>query len=382
MRDLLLGRHPKDFDVATNALPEEIRKLFKNSRIIGKRFRLVHIVFGKEIIEVATFRTHHENASDEQQGHSHEGMIIRDNVFGAIEDDAVRRDFTINALYYNIADFSVVDYLDSMNDIKNKMLRIIGKPEQRFLEDPIRLLRAIRFMGKLNLQVHTETEQALLQHYRLLEQVSSARIFQEILKFFKEGATFATFNLLQKYQVFELLFPETAALLNNPGTSKFICLALQNSDERIVQGKTVSPAFLLAVFLWKPILKQTKFYQEEGLSPYMAIEKAIENVFKRQLQKLEIPRKLLSLVREISLLQYRFTQRRSKRTLRLLEHPRFRAAYDLLLLREHAEENVKELCLWWTQFAAGTEEQRNKMLKEKGKKLKNKSTTRKENPKE
>ncbi len=216
VRDLLLNWQPKDFDIATNASPEEVRRLFKNSRIIGRRFRLVHVVFGPETIEVATFRTHHENGSTQQGHKSDHGMIMRDNVYGAIEDDAWRRDFTINALYYNIADFSVVDYTNGMADLKARTVRMIGNPEERFREDPVRMLRAIRFMAKLHLDISPETEAPMKALSSLLENVSSARLFQEVLKFFQEGATANTVKLLQKYHLFAQLFPQTAAQLHRP----------------------------------------------------------------------------------------------------------------------------------------------------------------------
>ncbi|MEO8402227.1 MAG: polynucleotide adenylyltransferase PcnB [Gammaproteobacteria bacterium] len=366
VRDLLLGRRPKDFDIATDARPEDVRKLFKNCRLIGKRFRLAHIVFGKEIIEVATFRTHHEKAP-EHHAKMHEGMIIRDNVYGDIEDDVWRRDFTINSLYYNIADFSVVDYTNGMQDIKDKMLRMIGDPDQRFHEDPVRLLRAVRFMGKLDISISPETEAPLTQLSHLIQNVSSARLFQEVLKLFQEGATAPTFKLLQKYRLLEQLFPQTVACLNQPETEKLLEEALTNTDQRIQEGKTVSPAFLLAVLLWHPVMRYVAQIQTEELPPYIAIEKAMQHVIKLQTKQLAIPRTLLVSIREICLLQHHFLHRHGSRPHRTLEHPRFRAAYDLLLLRIKAGEPVGEIGDWWTQFSEGDTAQREKLLKESGK---------------
>jgi poly(A) polymerase len=362
VRDLLLGRHPKDFDIATDAHPEEVRKLFKNCRLIGKRFRLAHIVFGKEIIEVATFRTHHEKAP-EHHGKMHQGMIVRDNVYGDIADDVWRRDFSINALYYNIADFSVVDYAGGMQDIKNKTLRMIGEPEKRFLEDPVRLLRAVRFLGKLTITPSPETETPLMQLGHLLENVSSARLFQEVLKLFQEGATAPTFRLLEKYHLLQQLFPQTAESLSQPETRKLLEEALQATDIRIQEGKTVSPAFLLAVLLWRPILQHALHFQAEKLPPYVALEKALQHVLKDQTQRLAIPRVLLASIREICLLQHHFNHRHGSRPYRSLEHARFRAAYDLLLLRAQAGEPVSEIAEWWTQFQAGDHAKREKLLK-------------------
>lgn len=249
VRDLLFNHPPKDYDIATNARPEEIKKLFRNCRLIGKRFRLAHIVFGKEIIEVATFRAHHEKAEAEHHARMNKGMIVRDNVFGNISDDAWRRDFTINALYYNIADFSVVDYVQGMQDIQSKTLRILGDPETRYQEDPVRLLRAVRIMGKLNLNISPETEEPIIRLSHLLQRVSSARLFQEILKFFSEGNLLTTFRLLEKYKLFAQLFPHTAEIIHHHADAKqLIEVALMNTDTRLREKKTVSPAFLFAVF--------------------------------------------------------------------------------------------------------------------------------------
>lgn len=363
MRDLLLDRRPKDFDIATDALPEDVRKLFKNCRLIGKRFRLAHILFGKEIIEVATFRTHHEKAT-EHHGKMREGMIVRDNVYGNIEDDVFRRDFTVNALYYNIADFTVIDYANGMADIKAKLLRMIGDPEMRFQEDPVRLLRAARFMGKLNLGVTPETEILLQKSAHLLSNVSPARLFQEVLKFFQEGATAPTFKLLQKYHLLERLFPQTTACLAQPETEKLLEEALTSTDNRVHENKSVSPAFLLAAFLWRPVSRQVQNAKKEGLPTGIALERALQTVLKLQSEQLSIPRTLTQSVREICTLQYQLAYRHGARPHRALEHPRFRAAYDLLIFRAKAGEPVGELAEWWSQFQIADHEQREKMLKE------------------
>jgi len=363
VRDILLNRRPKDFDVATNALPEEIRKLFKNCCLIGKRFRLAHILFGKEVIEVATFRSPHKEGQ-EQHGHTHKGMIIRDNVYGSIEEDAWRRDFTVNALYYNIADFSVLDYTNGMEDLKNHTLRMIGNPEHRFHEDPVRLLRAARFAGKLDLKFSKETEAPLLELSYLLQHVSGARLYQEVLKFFQEGATLPTFRLMQKYQFFHSLFPATALALKEEQALKLLEDALANTDQRAQEGKTVSPTFLFAVFLWHPIAQQMKQNESETLPPYPALEKAIRSVLREQTKILTIPRRLQMAIHDICLLQHRLTCRHGQTPHRLLNHPRFRAAYDLLLLRAGSGESIQELGTWWMQFYAGTHTQRETMIKE------------------
>lgn len=363
VRDILLDKQPKDFDIATNALPEEVRKLFRNCRLIGKRFRLAHIVFGKDIIEVATFRTHHKDGH-EHQGHSLKGMIIRDNVYGSIEDDAWRRDFTVNALYYNIADFSILDYTGGMQDLNTKLIRMIGDPEQRFHEDPVRLLRAIRFAGKLNLAISPETEKSILELGHLLQQVSPARLFQEVLKFFQEGATAATFKLFQKYGVVEQLFPQTAAILSQTVTIKLIEDALKGTDLRALEGKTVSPAFLFAVFLWHPVLQLSNQYRDEGSPAPLSFENALKIILKKQTETLTIPRTLLMSIHDICFLQHRLTCRYGAIPYRLVDHPRFRAAYDLLILRAHAGEPVQELSTWWMEFYAGNHEQREILIKQ------------------
>jgi poly(A) polymerase len=364
VRDLLLGYTPKDFDIATDALPEEVRKLFRNCRLIGKRFRLAHIVFGKEIIEVATFRTHHENAPREHHNKTQHGMITRDNVFGTIEEDVWRRDFRMNALYYNIADYTVVDYVGGLEDINNKMLSMIGEPEQRFHEDPVRLLRAIRFLAKLQINISPETEEPIRKLNYLLQHVSSARLFQEVLKIFQEGCTLATIQLLQKYNLFVQLFPGTFAALEEPFAKNLLTSALISTDHRISQGKTVSPAFLFAVLLWHPTVKKLPELENKKLPMYVAYEKALQIVLKEQTERLAIPRAMQLSIREICILQYRFTQRRGNNPHRLLEHPRFRAAYDLLLLRAHSGEPVEELSTWWTQYYTADHEERQKILKD------------------
>jgi poly(A) polymerase len=362
VRDILLNHKPKDFDIATSALPEEVRKLFKNCRIIGRRFRLAHILFGKETIEVATYRTHHKD-SHEQHGHTHEGLIIRDNVYGSIEDDAWRRDFTINALYYNVEDFSIIDYTSGMADLKAKLLRIIGNPEQRFHEDPVRLLRAIRLVGKLGLTISPETEEPILKLSHLLTHVSPARLFTEVLKFFQEGAALQTFRLLQKYHLFTQIFPQTDACLDNPATVQLIEQALTSTDERIRAGKIVSPAFLFAVLLWHPIQQLLQKSQDNALPGYVAYEKAMNQILRQQTESLTIPRRLVMTIQDICFLQYRLTTRYGTAPFRLLDHPRFRAGYDLLILRANVGEPVQELSDWWVKFYSASHEQRIELLK-------------------
>lgn len=364
VRDLLFNYPPKDYDLATNARPEEIRKLFKNCRLIGKRFRLAHIIFGREIIEVATFRTHHEHAESQHHARTLHGMIVRDNVFGSIHDDAWRRDFTINALYYSIADFSVLDYVKGMEDIKTGTLRIIGHPEKRYQEDPVRLLRAVRIMAKLNLNINPETEEPIIRLSHSLNQVSPARLYQEVLKFFHEGALLKTFLLLEKYKLFSQLFPQTAeSIQHNAIASQLIEQALKDTDERIKQGKTVSPAFLFAIFLWEPVKQQLKREKEEGFPIYVCYERAVFTVLKKQIDQLAITKQIQLAIRDIIFLQHRFTHRSGNRPFKLLSHPRFRAAHDLLLLRSTTDPELESLYQWWTQFSSADADAQTHMVK-------------------
>jgi poly(A) polymerase len=364
VRDILLGRHPKDFDVATNALPEEIQGLFRNCRLIGKRFRLAHIVFGREIIEVATFRTHHKETL-KHLGHTNDtGMLVRDNVYGSIEDDAWRRDFTINALYYNIADFSLVDYTNGIVDLNHKMIRVIGDATQRFHEDPVRILRAIRFAGKLNLEIDAKTSKPMLELSHLLSHVAPSRLFLEVVKYFGEGATLQTYKLLIKYNLFPALFPQTAAALDDPTASTFIEEALANTDQRHQDGKTISPAFLFAVFLWPAIKEQLKKPSSDELPHHVKFELTIRKVLQTQLKSLSIPKALLHTIQEICFLQHRLTRCLGSAPFRLLTHPRFRAGYDLFLLRNDAGEPLQKLTTWWMKFYAGTQEQRDELVLE------------------
>lgn len=361
VRDLLLNIKPKDFDIATNASPDEIRKLFKNCRLIGKRFRLAHIFFGREIIEVATFRTHHINGEDEH-GKSHQGMIIRDNVYGhVIEEDVYRRDFRINALYYNIADFTVVDYVGGMQDIQNRILHMIGDSEKRFQEDPVRLLRAVRFAAKLNFTITPETEEPLKRLAHLLQKVAPARLFQEVIKIFKEGATLKTMELLQEYKLFAQLFPDTAWYFENKDSKNFLLHAFRNTDQRIREGKPVSPAFIFATLLWYPLQNQLKHLSDHP-NNYL-YEKALQHILKIQIARLAIPRLMQVNIREICLLQNRLTQIKGAKPYRILAHPRFRAGYDLLLLRGEHDESVKKLADWWTGFYYADMDGRREMVK-------------------
>lgn len=369
VRDLLLGRKPKDFDVATEAHPEKVRKLFSNCRLIGRRFRLAHIHFGRDIIEVATFRAAHTETS-EHGLQSQDGLILRDNVYGDVEEDAWRRDFTINALYYNIDDFSVIDYCGGMADLANKTIRLIGDPAQRYREDPVRILRAVRFAGKLNFTIHPETEAPITTCKELLLQVPAARLFEEILKLFQSGHSLETFELLRKYELFGLLFSQTHALIGHPQypyLEKLVKDGFKNTDNRIQVGKHINPAFLFAVLLWYPLQQQIRTLEQEGFPEFSAWESALNSVLAAQLKQISIPKRLTAIVREMWYLQPRLEKRDPKRIYRLLEQPRFRAAYDLLVLRANVGEIASEMASWWTAIQDANVEERKALIAKLGK---------------
>jgi poly(A) polymerase len=371
VRDLLLERNPKDFDIATDALPEEAGQLFRNSRLIGRRFRLVHVHFGKDIIEVATFRGHEEESEDDtaKDRHTRDGMLIRDNVFGTMEEDAWRRDFTINALYYNIQDFTIVDYTGGLEDLRNRLIRMIGDPTQRYREDPVRMLRAARFAGKLGFNIEPNTEAPIYELADRLTHVPPARLFEEVLKLFLGGHAVATYDLLRKYTLFDNLFPYTAALLNpehpaSDDVDALIRLGLANTDERIAQGKPVTPAFLFAIMLWRPMKNLAEQYIADGVRPLQAHQQAGADVIAQQVGFVSIPKRFSIQTREIWSLQPRLHNRSGKRAYRLLSLPRFRASYDFLLLRaQSVEPDLLPLCDWWTEFQEVGDGSRAAMLK-------------------
>jgi len=358
VRDLLLGLHPKDFDVATNASPEEVRAQFRNCRLIGRRFRLAHVFFGREIIEVATFRAHHDQSEGEGEGHMENGLILRDNVFGTLEDDAWRRDFTVNALYYNIADFSLVDFAGGMQDLQKRELHIIGDAETRFREDPVRMLRAIRFAAKLDFQLEPEMAGVIKEQAGRMSDVPAARLFEEVLKLFMHGQALRTYELMREYHLFKYLFAETDELLGSHGAylDPFVRQAMINTDDRIRAKKPVTPAYLFAVLLWGPVRKRV----QEDMSLLDALRIAGDEVVRELVKQVTLPKRFSLPMREIWQLQARLEMRRGKRAYRMLENRRFRAAYDFMLLREQVGEPLSELCEWWTAFqqedAAGQEQ--------------------------
>ncbi len=365
VRDLLLGKHPKDFDIVTNAQPEEIRQLFGNCRLIGRRFRLAHVYFGQEVIEVATFRASH----DENQANAHhnqDGMILRDNIFGTIEEDAWRRDFSVNALYYNINDFSVLDYTGGLKDLAQGSFRMIGDPVVRFREDPVRMLRAVRLAAKLGFVIEEETDKAIHEMITSLQSVSSSRLYEEVLKLFLAGHAVATFELLCNYGLFEQLFPGLESIFQKKETNIPLAMlrkGLANTDKRVADGKPVVPAFLFAVILWNNLQNYFEHNLLIGRSPFDAFQGASRRTIEDQLFDISVPRRITAQVRDVWTMQLRLENRKGKRPFRTVDHPRFRAAYDFLLLREQAGEELKELCDWWTEFQMVDEETKYTMIR-------------------
>lgn len=349
VRDLLLGLNPKDFDIATNASPEEIKSLFRNCRLIGRRFRLAHILFGREVIEVATFRADHQQGEGGELGEN--GRILRDNVFGSIEEDASRRDFSINALYYSNQDQSVVDFVGAMDDIQSKTIRLIGDPHVRFAEDPVRCLRAARFSAKLGFTIAEDAQEAMSDKAHLLREIPPARMFEEVLKLFQSGYAVETLNKLREYNLMQYLFPDADTCLreNDETFVAFIYKALKNTDARILSGKPVTPAFLYAVLLWPRVRKLSNKYLDEE-PPVPAILRAADEVVVQQLTHTSLPKRFSIPMREIWAMQPRLERYEGKRALRLMESARFRAGYDFLLLRSEVSPELVERAQWWTDI--------------------------------
>ncbi|MGE8480792.1 MAG: polynucleotide adenylyltransferase PcnB, partial [Pseudomonas shirazensis] len=371
VRDMLLGITPKDFDVATSATPEQVRAEFRNARIIGRRFKLVHVHFGRDIIEVATFRAHH---SDEDEGDSHRsshnasGRILRDNVYGTLEDDAQRRDFTVNALYYDPVSERILDYANGMPDVRNRLLRLIGDPVHRYQEDPVRMLRAVRFAAKLNFGIEKHTVQPIRELAPMLRDIPPARLFEECLKLFLSGHGAIAFEMLVDLHLFEPLFPGSShALEERPSyTHTLISNALMNTDLRVKQGKPVTPAFLFAAMLWPALPGRALYLQSQGVPPIPAMNQAAHDLIAEQCQRIAIPKRFTLPIREIWDMQERLPRRSGKRADMLLDNPRFRAGYDFLLLRESAGEETEELGQWWTDYQDANDSERRAMIAELG----------------
>lgn len=383
VRDLLLHKQPKDFDIATNATPEEIKSLFRNCRLIGRRFRLAHILFGRDVIEVATFRGHHSDApvkvevkdkADEKgkqqiSSKSQEGMLLRDNVYGTIDEDAERRDFTINAMYYSAKDFTVTDYANGVEDLNNRIVRLMGDPETRYREDPVRMLRAVRFAAKLDMTIEEKTAAPIEELAPLLRDIPSARLFEESLKLLQAGQGLATYKLLRQYNLFQQLFPILADHFtedHSSQTEQMIEHILAATDQRIAEDKRVNPAFIYAAMLWYPLTTRAEEISfTSGLAFYDAFMVAANDILDEQVRSIAIPRRHTTTVRDIWQQQIRFSRRSGKRAFKMMEHPKFRAAYDFMEMRSHFEgDDIVELTSWWNEFQNADRPLRGKMVQE------------------
>lgn len=360
VRDLLLGKAPKDFDVATNATPEQIRRVIRRSRIIGRRFQIIHVPCQNEIVEVTTFRGHathdHRSQTDDQ------GRLTRDNVFGTLDDDAARRDFSANALYYDPVHHTLLDFFAGLNDVQAQRLVMIGDPIARFREDPVRLLRAIRFSAKLDFALDPPLVAPLREHGELLAAIPDSRLFDELVKLLLSGSARACITLLREYGLHPKLLPLLDHDQANPQDHDFIQRALANTDQRWHQQKPVSPGFLLAALLWPALRQQWQSRCAQGEALYPALFEATEAVLAQQRRTLPIPHRFDGVMKEIWAIQPRFTQRHGQRPFRLLEHPRFRAGFDFLVLRAAVGEVEQELAQWWEQFQTSAPEEREALL--------------------
>nr|WP_283164182.1 polynucleotide adenylyltransferase PcnB [Shewanella corallii] len=372
VRDLLLGLEPKDFDVVTNATPEEIKKLFRNCRLVGRRFRLAHIVFGRDVIEVATFRGHHEQGNEKTSKANASGRLLRDNVYGSIDEDAERRDFTVNALYYDISDYSIRSYGGGLQDLNAGVLRLIGDPEKRYREDPVRMLRAVRFATKLDMQLDEATAAPIRDLAHLLSDIPAARMYEEVLKLFFSGKGEANYHMMQDFGLFRPLFPLLHnGIKENPKGSlaRMVQMVMSNTDARVQQDKPVTPAFFYAALLWYPLrTRAEEIAHESGLNLYDASFAAMGDVLEDQCRTISIPRRFTAPARDIWQMQLRFDRSQNTRAFKLQESPKFRAAYDLLLLRGEAEGgNVAKSANWWQSFVGADDELKSTLAKSGGK---------------
>jgi poly(A) polymerase len=373
VRDLLIGQRPKDFDIATNATPEQVRKLFRNCRLIGRRFRLAHVMFGRDIIEVATFRGHHQEANGKKEtdgqtaSQSEAGMLLRDNVYGSIDEDAERRDFTINAMYYNIANYSIHDYAGGIEDLEDRLVRMIGDPDTRYREDPVRMLRAIRFAAKLDFDIEEDTAAPIEDLAPLLRDIPPARLYEESLKMLQTGVGLETYHLMREYRLFQELFPVVAEHFTDNHeslTEQMLDLSLDSTDIRIEEDKRVNPAFMFAAMMWYPMVAAAeKLVDELNISYYDAAMEAGNQILDRVVKRLAIPRRHTTTIREIWQMQLRLERRNGKRAFRLLELNKFRAGFDFLVMRGEIEGGeTKELADWWETFQTAGRTMRQAMV--------------------
>jgi poly(A) polymerase len=360
-RDLLLGRRPKDFDIATSATPDEVRSIFRRSRIIGRRFQIVHVLCGAETVEVSTFRAHFAREPDAENTDEH-GRMLSDNVFGTQAEDAMRRDFTVNALFYDPVKEEVWDYVHGMKDLKSKKLVMIGDAATRYREDPVRMLRAARLGAKLGLEIDAKTKEPIRELRHLLENVPQARLFEEILKLLLSGNAVECVRVLRELELHHGLLPLLDTALEDPEAGPFAMAALRATDERLAADKPVSPAFLLAALLWGQVEKSLRKYEAKGQPTVPALHSAMHEALDEQRGTLAIPKRFDATMKELWLMQPRFLQRGGHRPYRLLEHPRFRAAYDFFALRAASANAPQETARWWERFQDANADERERML--------------------
>lgn len=370
IRDLLLQSPSKDIDIATNARPEEIQKIFgRQCRIIGRRFRLAHIVYGREIYEVATFRAEPHNNNEKISKTSSEGMLLRDNVYGTLREDAERRDFSVNALYYDPTHHLIFDFFNGIADLKAGRLRLIGDPVVRYQEDPVRMLRAIRFMAKLDMFLDKPSDTPITQMAALLGNIPPARLFEESLKLLQSGKGMKTYELLRKYGLFEQLFPILSPFFtekNDSNAERMLIKALQSTDDRIRDDLRINPAFLFSALLWYPLREKIdELKNEGGLNTFDAMALAANEILAEATRAVALHRRHTTVIRDIWALQFQFPKRTGKRPHQTLEHIKFRAGFDLLVMRAEIEGgDLVELSAWWHEFQFSNDIQRQEMLQQ------------------
>ena len=362
VRDLLAGIKPKDFDVATDATPEQVRQCFRRSRIIGRRFQIVHVMMGAETIEVTTFRGHHGIQDSHRAQTDEQGRVLRDNVFGSQKEDAARRDFTVNALYYDPNSETVIDYHQGLADLQKKTLRMIGDPATRYREDPVRMLRAVRLAAKLDFSIDSATRRPIGELGTLIENVPPSRLFDEMLKLLTSGHALKCLQQLRAEGLHHGLLPLLDVIIEQPLGKRFVTLALENTDRRVREGKPISPGFLFATLLWNEVLTKWEALKAGGDRPIPALYQAMDEVLDVQAEKLAITRRVAGDIKDIWSLQPRFEQRSGKRPYGLLEQPRFKAGLDFLLMRCESGEIDAEVGRWWSSFLASDGDSRAAML--------------------
>ncbi len=359
VRDLIAGITPKDYDIATDATPDQVRHLFRRSRIIGRRFQIVHVMQGAETLEVSTFRAAH----DEDTLKDEHGRVLRDNVWGNMEEDAARRDFTVNALYYDPSNGKIFDYHHGVRDLQRKTLRMIGDPRARYREDPVRMLRAVRLAAKLDLRLDPLVQAPIREMAELIDNVPAARLFDEMLKLLFSGHAVECVRRLREDGLHHGLLPLLDVILEQPLGEKFVMLALADTDKRIQAGKRTSPGFLFATLLWHEVLANWETRKKNGETPIPALHAAMDEVLDTQGEKLAITRRIAGDIKDIWLLQPRFEKRSGRAPFRLVEQQRFRAAWDFLHLRAQSGEAPQELSDWWLAFQEAGNAEREEMLK-------------------